>query len=251
MLTLFVQRQNPFFLSQLQPCSLAYTLCKWGAFILTLLATVLIIRFRQNAPSIPLIISDYDYSDIDDDDEISSTSEFEDDDEEEKEEDRTGEYFRVSSSSIGDFLSLSEIANSKSVVKLWDTIGFGLGFGFDHSSSSSDGSVVSIYGGNEDHGLCPTPAVVVSAGENASGNLAVSVWDARLHRRVPAVVAEWGPSPGKTVGVESGGIHKVYVRDDGRYGWMVGDMRNTRSPLENVTESHLDLWWPNSFVMKI
>ncbi|TKY50843.1 hypothetical protein E2542_SST22349 [Spatholobus suberectus] len=229
MLTLsVVQKQNPIFLSQLQPPSLAYTLCKWGALILPLLATVLIVRFRHNTPSIPLLVADYDYSDTDDDDGMSSspsTSEFEEDDEEDP----------------------TDIANSKSVVKLWDTIGFA----FDHSCSSSDGSVVSVYGDNDEHRLCPTPAVVVSAGENASGNLAMRVWDTRLRRRIPAVTAEWGPSLGKTVGVESGGVHKVYVKDDGRYGLTVGDMRNARSPLENVTESHLDLRWPNSFIVKI
>lgn len=260
MLTLSLHNhQNPFFLSP----SLAYTLC---TLILTLLATTLIIiRFRHNAPSIPLlVVADYDYTDTDDNDDDGISSDFEHDDQEqeeeqEEEENKKGEYFRVRGSendaggllrrrSIGDFLSLSEIANNKSVVKLWDTIGFGLGFGFDHSS---DGSIVSVYDG--DYGHHHDPAVVVSTGESASGNLAVNVWDSRLRRRIPAVMAEWGPSLGKTVGVESDGVHKVYVKkDDGRYGFTVGDMRNARSPLlQNVTESHLDLWWPNSFLMKI
>ncbi|KAG4984550.1 hypothetical protein AAZX31_10G259600 [Glycine max] len=231
--------------------------CKWGLFFLTLLLTAFIFRLRQNAPPFPLIIATYDYSDTDDDDGISSTSEFEDDDdeEEENEEDRRDEYFRVRGStnderrrSIADFLSLSEIANTKSVVKLWDTIGFGLGFGFEHvDDRSSDGSrIVSVYDGE-----LPDPAVVVSAGENASGNLAVTIWDTRLRRRIPAMMAEWGPSLGKTVGVvESSQVHKLYVKDDGRYGFTVGDMRNARSPLQYVTDSHLDLWWPNSLVMK-
>ncbi|KAK7343406.1 hypothetical protein VNO77_12119 [Canavalia gladiata] len=279
----YLQKQHSFFLSQLQPSSVAYTLCKWSALILTFLAAVLVIKLQLNAPSIPLLLADHDYSDTDDDDGMSltsSSSEFEDDDdeeeeeeEEEKEEHRRGEYFRVTGSStkgnsgflrrrsIGDFLSLSEIANSKSVVKLWDAVGFGLGFGSEHS----DGSLVSIYSANEDHGLrsipsgksmipatsCASPAVVVSAVENASGNLALRVWDTRLRQRIPAVIADWGPSRGKTLGVESGGVQKVYVRDDGRYGLTVGDMRNVTSPLENVTESHLDLWWPNSFMLKI
>ena len=64
------------------------------------------------------------------------------------------------------------------------------------------------------------------------------------------MMAEWGPSLGKTVGVESSEVHKVFVKDDGRYGFTVGDMRNARSPLQYVTDSHLDLWWPNSLVMK-
>ncbi|KAK7390872.1 hypothetical protein VNO78_19029 [Psophocarpus tetragonolobus] len=251
----------PFFLSQTP--SLANTLCKWGALILPLLATFLIIRFRQNTPSIPLLVADYDYSDTDDDDddddkeEISSTSEFEEE-EEEEDDDRSNEYFRVTGSSnedglflrrrsVGDFLSLPEMANSESVVKLWDTIGFGLGLGLDYSSS--DGSVVSVYHGERE--LRPDPPVLVSAGENASGNLAVRIWDARLRRRILVVIAEWGPTLGKTVGVESCGVHKVYVNDDGRYGFTVGDIRNATSPLQSITDSHLHLWWPNSFLIKI
>ncbi|CAJ1977518.1 unnamed protein product [Sphenostylis stenocarpa] len=266
MLALTQHHQNLNFLSHLQPPSLAYTFCNWAPLILTLLATLLILRSRHNANSISVIIAaDYDHTDTEDDfddDAVSSVSEFEDD-EEEKEEERTNEYFRVRGStnddcllirrrSISDFLSLSEIANSKSVVKLWDSIGFGLGFSLDHfdnSCSSSNGSVVSLYGG--EHGLRPNQAVVVSAGENEAGNLAVRVSDARLRRRIPAVMAEWGSSLGKTVGVESGELHKVYVKHDGRYGLTVGDIRNPKLPLEHVTDSHLNLWWPNSLIMKI
>lgn len=255
MFTLSFHNQKHFLLSQLQTQplnSLAYTsLCKWVALILTFLTTLLIIRFRHNnTPSIPLIVADYDFSDCEDDDddnEISSEIE-KDEDEDEEEEHKTDAYFRVSS--IGDLLSLSEIANTKTVVKLWDSIGFGLGLGFDNFCSSSGGSVVSVYGDNELHGGA-SPAMVVSAGENASGNLAVGVWDTRLRHRIPAVMAEWGPSIGKTVRVESGEMHKAYVKDDGRYGLTVGDMRNARWPLENVTESHMDFWWPNPFIMRI
>ncbi|XP_068490751.1 uncharacterized protein [Phaseolus vulgaris] len=244
------------FLSHLQSPSLAYTFfCKWSPFILTLLATLLILRFRYTTTSIPLIIADYDYTDTEDDDHddaSSSVSELEDH-EEEKEEERANDCFRMRGSSnddapflrrpsFGDFLSLSEIANTKSVVKLWDSIGFGLGFGFDHfdrSFSSSNESVVSIYGGET--GLRPNQTMLVSAGENAAGKLEVRVWDARLRRRIPAVMAEWGPSLGKAVGVELCEVHKVFVKDDGRYGVTVGDIRKAKSPLENVTDSHLDL----------
>jgi len=48
---------------------------------------------------------------------------------------------------------------------------------------------------------------------------------------------------GKTLRVESGGVQKVYVRDDGRHGVTVGDMRNVSTPLGNVTESDADTWW--------
>jgi len=265
MLPLSLHHQNLNFFSHLQPPSIAYTFCKWGPLILILLATLLVLRFRHTTPSIPLIIADYDYTDTEDDDyddAASSISELEDH-EEEKEEERANECFRMRGPTnddalflprptFGDFLSLSEIANTKSVVKLWDSIGFGLGFGFDHfdrSCSSSGESVVSVYDG--EHGLRPNQAVLVCAGENAAGKLAVGVWDARLRRRIPAVMAEWGPSLGKAVGVELCDVHKVFVKDDGRYGVTVGDIRKAKSPLENVTDSHLDLRLSNSFIMKI
>ncbi|QCE08615.1 uncharacterized protein LOC114189542 [Vigna unguiculata] len=249
MLTLLsLYHQNLNFFSHIQPPSLAYTFCKWGPLILTLLATLLILRFRQTTTSLPLIIADYDYTDTEDDDhddEASSISELEDDEEEEKQEERTNACFRMRGStnddaqflrrpSFGDLFSLSEIANTKSVVKLWDSIGFGLGF--DRSCPSSNESVVSVYRG--EHGLCPNQAVLVSAGENAEGNLAVRVWDARLRRRIPAVMAEWGPSLGEAVGVESCEVHKVFVRDDGGYGVTVGDIRKAKSPLEKVRDLH-------------
>ena len=85
-----LQKQYPFSISQL-PSSAYTTLCKWGLFILSLLLTALIFRFRQNAPPFPLIIAHCDYSHTDDDDEIYSTSEFEDDDDEEEEEDEEEE----------------------------------------------------------------------------------------------------------------------------------------------------------------
>ncbi|MCI29142.1 hypothetical protein A2U01_0050351, partial [Trifolium medium] len=82
-------------------------------------------------------------------------------------------------------------------------------------------------------------------------DLAVGIWDTRLRRRIPAVIAEWPPSIGNAVGIESGGVQKVYVKDDERYELTVGNMRNVLSPSGYLTESQLDLWWPNSCVIKI
>ncbi|XP_057424776.1 uncharacterized protein LOC130718260 [Lotus japonicus] len=208
------------------------------ALFLALLATILIFPFRQNSPSSSsshhqsFITNDNDDFSDDDDSEYTS-SEFEDEEdekeEEEEEEERTGECFRVKGSSCGftrrrsidDFLSFPEIASSRSVVKLWDHIGYG----FEHSRFSG-GSVVSVY---EDQGLQPgrSPAVVVSAGDSAAGNLGLRIWDTRLRCGVPTVMAE------------SGGVQKVYVSDDGRYGLTVVDMRN----------SHFDSWMPYSFML--
>ncbi|OIW02348.1 hypothetical protein TanjilG_11242 [Lupinus angustifolius] len=254
--------------------SIAYNLCKWGAVILALVATfgtfinkvtIFIIRFRNKAatslPSIPYL-DDYEDSDDDDDydfsndDDDATSSEFEEDEENDESSasaSSPGFYFTVSGSdddefqnesgthkrrrNIGDIFSFSEIANSKSVVKLWDSIGFGLGLDFDDYEEPVTQRCKSPAI------LTSSPSVVLSAGEGACGNLAVEVWDTRLRCRKPSVVAEWGTNIGKTVRVESGGVQKVYVRDNGRYSVMVGDMRNVRTPLGNVTESDADIWW--------
>lgn len=251
--------------------SVAYNFCKWGAVILALVATfgsiinrvtIFIIRFRNKAtsslPSIPFLDGDDDDDDDDDDctssddDDDYTSSEFRDEEHDDPSSSskfhRVHEYFRFNGSdddeflcgthkrrrSFGDIFSLSEIANGKSVVKLWDSIGFGLALDFDDYEETVD-PVPAVSN--------PSPAVVVSAGEGSCGNLAVKIWDTRLRRRKPSVVAEWGASVGKAVRVESGGVQKVYVRDDGRYGVTVGDMRNVRTPLGNVTESDADIWW--------
>lgn len=132
------------------------------------------------------------------------------------------------------------------MVKLWDSIGFGLGLDFDldeHEFSSSDLAADTVVRS----GL--TPAVVVSAGEGASGNLAVAVWDTRLRRLSPAVIAEWEGNEGRVVGVGAGGVEKVYVKDDVRYGVRVGDMRKVTAPLGNVTERDLGAWWDRDGVV--
>ncbi|XP_061360660.1 uncharacterized protein LOC133304630 [Gastrolobium bilobum] len=270
--------QNPSFpsLSGIQSVSIAYNFCKWGAVILALVATVgsiinrvtiLIIRFRNKAPSLPSLsfdddddFSSSDDGDYNDDDVTYSSSESEDEPSVSSSFLRLDEYFRLRGSSsglhqnddefqtqngihkrcrsIGDIFFLSELANSESVVKLWDSIGFGLGLDFDDYEEP----LISTYETNKGKPSPPatstaSPAVVVSAGEGACGNLALEIWDTRLRRRKPSVVAEWGPTMGKTVRVESGGVQKVYVRDDGRHGVTVGDMRNVSTPLGNVTES--------------
>lgn len=212
-----------------QPSSIALNLCKYCALFLALLVTfhtIFIIKFPKKTPSIPPLIAEDDFSDNDDETcSLSSTSSKSEDDHEEEDENRSGEYFRLKGSgngdgflrscrrSITDIFSLSEIANSKSVVKLWDTIGFGLGFGFD----DFDSSVVSVYDGADEKQSVLSSAMMVSAEENASENLALRIWDTRLRRRKPAVVTEWVPGNRNGIGIVSDGLEKVYVRDDGRY----------------------------------
>ncbi|KAG5001360.1 hypothetical protein AAZX31_08G255200 [Glycine max] len=269
--------QNPSFPSQITT-SLAYNFCKWGAVILALVATfgsiinrvtIFIIHFRAKAPSLPsLNLNDDDfYTSSDDEDDFQndedddltySSSEPEDEPSASSSFIRLEDYFRIRGTdnlddefqtqngthkrcrSIGDIFSLSELANSKSVVKLWDSIGFGLGLDFDDYDGYEVSSAKPLQAPTSS---TASPAVVVSAGEGAYGNLALEIWDTRLRRRKPTVVAEWGPTVGKTLHVESGGVQKVYVRDDGRYSVTVGDMRKVSTPLGNVTESDADTWW--------
>lgn len=149
--------------------------------------------------------------------------------------------------SIGDFFSLLELANGDNVVKLWDSIGFGLGLDFDEYE---DGVISSTNPHAPLTSAASSPDVIVSAGEGAHGNLAVEIWDTRLRRRKPSVVAEWGPTVGNTLRVESGGVQKVYVRDNGRQRLTVGDMRKVSFPLGNVTESDADnTWWDADAVL--
>ncbi|XP_054810293.1 uncharacterized protein LOC129311845 [Prosopis cineraria] len=237
---------------------------------------VLIITFRRHSPplpSIPLLNGD-DYSSSDyeeEEEEISSSSEFEEEDDEEDEKTMSSslssfhwrvvdEDCRIRGSghqiddrlqsgsvklrrrrSIRDIFSLSEIVNSKSVVKLWDNIGFGLGLDFDDGEIYA-GSLTRPPAAAAAAASSSPPAVVLSADKNASGKTAVKIWDSRLRRRLPAVIAEWGPNLGKIVGVGFGEVEKFYVRDDVHDDVTVGDLRNVRSPLQRVTESDTDTW---------
>ncbi|KAI9078546.1 hypothetical protein K1719_039484 [Acacia pycnantha] len=239
---------------------------------------VLIIKFRRRRSLLPSIppLDDDDYSSSDDEDEeeeeeTSSSWEFEEEEEVKPTPSSSSslkssfnwcmaadEDFRVRGSghqvhdrlqsggvrlrrrrSISDIFSLSEIVNSESVVKLWDSIGFGLGLDFD------DGE---IYAGSLTRqpaaaaASSSPPAVFLSAEKNASGRTAVKIWDSRLRRRLPAVIAEWKPNLGKIVGVRFGEVEKFYVRDDVHNDVTVGDLRNVSSPLHNVTESDTDTW---------
>ncbi|XP_028794060.1 uncharacterized protein LOC114749683 [Neltuma alba] len=146
--------------------------------------------------------------------------------------------------SIRDIFSLSEIVNSKSVVKLWDSIGFGLSLDFEDDEIS----VGSLSRPPPAGSSSPSP-VVLSAEKNASGKTAVKIWDSRLRQRLPAVIAEWKPNLGKIVGVGFGEVEKFYVRDDVHDDVTMGDLRNVSSPLRNVTESDADTWWDTDAVI--
>lgn len=151
---------------------------------------------------------------------------------------------RRSSGSFGDLFSWSELASGKSVVKLWDNLG--LGFRLDNVDEGQD---VASFIGEKRGVIYPrvsgSPAVVVAAGQNQSGRVALSAWDTRSRCRIPAVLGEWRPNLGRIAGVNvDGGGVKVYVRDDVSGGLKVGDMRKVASPLADLTESaDVDTWW--------
>ncbi|CAL0316423.1 unnamed protein product [Lupinus luteus] len=234
-----LQKQKPLFLSHIQ--FIAFTSFKWSALVFALYAIVrVIITFRRNTPSIALISinddDDYDFSDTDEDSDndskTMSSSELEDNEEDGTGKDirRKGEYFR-----FGD-----------------ETDAGRLGFGFDDAEEKS---IVSIYNQEQrSHPIRKTTTmafsntslpVVFSAGENVSD---VRIWDTRLRRRMPAVIADWGA----TVPLElNPAEYTRFTSDDGRYRLTVGDIKNFRLPLEGVTESYMDTWLPISFILKL
>ncbi|KAK2635193.1 hypothetical protein Ddye_029985 [Dipteronia dyeriana] len=295
---------NPSFASQV--LSISNTFMKWSALILALIASfttiinrvkILIIRLQTRpslAPQQLDLIEDDDY-----DSETASSSENEKDgveDVDENEDDETvttsflaaedfcgrgsghayiDEHWRIGNMglrrrrrrSIGDLFSWSEFTGGKSVVKLWEDLGFGLGFDDvdqdenDVVRGSDSGNLFAIYHMNSDReigsvfraereisALVPTsssssPAVIVADAAESSGRVALRGWDARIGSRIPAIIAEWRPKLGNVIGVSAGGKDKVYVRDDVSSALMVGDMRKVNAPLEDLTETEADTWW--------
>ncbi|GAB4840307.1 hypothetical protein Ancab_021073 [Ancistrocladus abbreviatus] len=257
--------------------SQAHRFCKYGALLLVLVYAFSSVAYRikflflqrraSKSSSSEALLPDYS------DDEIYSDDEEEDDVDEEEEEsssssedesdERKSSYqnltkfeedYRVAGSTNlsesegqnskftlrrrrsgiggGDGFSFSELLDSKSVVKLFD-------------DSSSDGNTKSIF--SLAAVAMSSPAVIVSASgsENGGKLLGVNAWDMRMRRRIPAIHAEWRPresGTGTVVGVNAGGVDKIYVRDD-LCSDLVGDMRKVNSPLEDVTEYDEETWW--------
>ncbi|XP_027152976.1 uncharacterized protein LOC113753088 [Coffea eugenioides] len=159
-------------------------------------------------------------------------------------------------------LAWPDFGAGNGVVKLWDSLGLSLGFDSFDDYSDSD-SVVSLwdfdkekkisdaFGGLGDSpeafvAAVPSRPVVLSAkaGDNSNG-VVLGAYDTRMGGQKPALYAEWGrsSSPAKVVGLKSGGVDKVYVRDDVSGALTVGDVRRVKTPLETVTETDGDLWW--------
>ncbi|XP_050374434.1 uncharacterized protein LOC126791970 [Argentina anserina] len=256
--------------------------------IITRINFIIIQRLRHKSADQPLsVVEEDDFSDIDDDDDDAysvSTASSDSDEEEEKEEEdeRRDEDFNVLGSDKGQNRSLrlrrgrsfaalnlnrfswSDFASGKSVVKLWDNLALGLDLDDDSNDEySGSGRAVSVYDMNKQKkinsfaGSFQVPAAatsscstILTADTSSSGRVALGMWDTRVSSRIPAMLAEWSPRIGRIVGVSSGGVDKVYVKDDVTGGLMVGDVRKVGAPLRNVTDADVtDRWWDADAVM--
>lgn len=274
---------DPSFLSrllQISQISQPFSLWKWGALILALLATftsminrikILIVRLRKRGSlATQPLHSEPDADGFSESEDESCSSISSDDEgaaaeplfpiedeqnvrvgycEDERQSNRTGLRRRRS---IGDRVSLSELTSGRNVVKLWD------GLSLDNPRGclsiydlSKDPNVSSFLGGTCQFTAVPkaSPSVVVSAMTENAKSTALRVWDARVGLQIPAIFAEWRPQIGKIVSVGTGGIGKVYVRDGDTGEFAVGDLRNVSSPLQNVTERDGQTWWDADAVM--
>lgn len=138
--------------------------------------------------------------------------------------------------SVGDHLS--EFASGRSVVKLWDNLGLGLGLeldGDDLISWNHPNRSRNTYSSSS-----ASPAVIV----NKTSASSLGFWDTREASRRPAILAEWGPQIGSANSIGRVGIHKVYLSGGGG-GQLaaVGDLRKVSTPLDNVTEADVETWW--------
>jgi hypothetical protein len=261
--------QNPSLISRFTSIQL-YTFCKWGALIVAFLATFtsLINRFKliifhvfrvkslaSSSSSKHLLQdldSDLDYSDNDEEVDSSSSSDNEFDDEEFESSSQFDEDFRVAGrSKIWRCFSWSDFAAGKSVVKLWD--GFGLGLDFEDSVGSEisiwdldrDEKIRSFFGSRFENPAMAisSPAVILSTEADANKkSVLLSGYDKRMSRQTPVLYADWRQQGRQIVDVNSDGVSKVYLTDGITGGVTVGDMRNIKTPLENLTESDDDTW---------
>lgn len=85
---------------------------------------------------------------------------------------------------------------------------------------------------------------MISAEKANNGSVLLGLYDNRVRRGSPEMRAEWPSLRCRAVArMFSGGVGKVYVRDDVKRALTVGDLRNVKSPLERLTESGGDMWW--------
>lgn len=152
-------------------------------------------------------------------------------------------------------LNWADFPAGKNVVKLWDSLGLSLSF--DPFEDSDSESVVSLWDFNKEQKIndifsggahfpavsvaAPSRSVVFSAKKNekTNGGVILGAYDTRMKGHAPASYAEWSQQHSTSpANVISGGIDKVYLRDDDAKGVVtVGDLRKLKKPLETLMET--------------
>ncbi|KAF8094044.1 hypothetical protein N665_0371s0026 [Sinapis alba] len=251
----------------------AYGFLKWGALIIAFLAYFtnfitrlksLVVKLRKIDVSIssPTLFDDYD-SDSDASCSSSASSDEDEDEEEEDEEDVDSIYdqgwvngsFRVRGSdqgqngnftcfngSFGDLFSWPDLGGigSSGVVKLWDHLDI------DGGDEEGDGENVVASSASPS-------SFFLTAEKKGNGAVKVEACDPRAGFRMPALLAEWrqpGRLLGNIIGVDVGGVEKIYVRDDVSGKIAVGDLRRFNGALTDLTESDGETWWDADVVIE-
>ncbi|KAJ0242861.1 hypothetical protein HA466_0201280 [Hirschfeldia incana] len=242
----------------------------------------LVVRLRKIHVSIspPTLFDDYDSdSDISCSSSVSSDNDEDDDqeDDEDEEDEKDVDFiynkgwvnnggFRVKGSeyysnddqgqngnfacfngSFGDLFSWPDLGGigSSGVVKLWDHLDID---GGDYDGD--DNNVVAAFLRNCGSSSASSPSsFFLTAEKKGSDGVKVEACDPRVGFRIPALLAEWrqpGRFLGNIVGVDVGGVEKLYVRDDVSGKIAVGDLRKFNGAL---TESDGETWWDADVVI--
>lgn len=257
----------------------AYGFWKWGALIIAFLAYFtnlitriksLVVRLRKIDVSIssPTLFDDYD-SDSDVSCPSLASSDDEDDEDDDEEDDdlfscrrRVNGGFRVKGSeyydndqgqngnftccsgSFGDLFSWPDLGGigSSGVVKLWDHLDID---GGDDDGDDDHRNVVASFLRN----CGSSSSFFLTAEKKGTDAVKVKACDPRAGFRMPALLAEWrqpGRLLGDIIGVNVGGVEKIYVRDDVSGKIAVGDLRKFNGAL---TESDGETWWDADVVI--
>ncbi|KAJ4974372.1 hypothetical protein NE237_007546 [Protea cynaroides] len=256
--------QNPSFVSRvinlvgIEEIFLNYSLWTWGALILAIIATfsslinrikVVILQRHVDSEHFlrPLVEDDEDdtcsWSSSNDEDELPNSS---------FENQRPFDVdFRAAGSGNYDedqcqWLKLRrQFCCGKSVVKLWDGLGLGVGLKIEGSSTENVVSmwdlnnaenISSVHGGRVSSAA---PPVVLTAGVEDSGKVALRVWDGRVGCQIPVISTGFRPRRRRTVVVDSSGEEKVFVTDDSG-SLTVRDMRKIEFTMESDGDQ---MWW--------
>ncbi|KAJ4874570.1 Uncharacterized protein Rs2_39588 [Raphanus sativus] len=262
----------------------AYGFWKWGALIIAFLAyftnfitrlNSLVVRLRRKIDvsiSSPTLFDDYDsdYSDVSCPSSASSDDEDEEDEEDKDEEDVDSIYdrgwvngsFRARGSAQGQNDNFACFKGSFGDLFTWPDLGGGVVNLWDHldingGEEEGDGeNVVASFlrncGGSFSSAASPS-SFFLTAERRGGDAVKVEACDPRAGFRMPALLAEWrqpGRFLGNVIGVEVGGVEKIYVRDDVSGKIAVGDLRRFNGALTDLTDADgCDTWWDADVVI--